>query len=390
MTALLIAPDRALADQFIQTASRTRALQIVGDLKVYPSQQTLDIRVRQLRPDVVLLDVATNLDTAGDLIRFLSTQNPPVHVIGLHTSNNSEAILRTLRYGASEFLYAPFDVSIQEAAISRIQRLLVPDPGSDREAGKIVVFASAKPGSGASTLALQTAFALRRGARKRILLIDFDLTGGTLGFSLKLNTPLTILDALQHADRLDAQVWSTLVVNAGGVDVLAAPETPYTNAVEPDRLHDLLQWARLIYDWVVVDLPSIFHRASLLAVSESDQAFVVSTAELASLHLARKGVKLLSHVGFEPARYQVLVNRVNRNEGLNGSDLGKIFECSVDTSLPNDFFALHRVVTLGEPLEPDSELGRAIDGLAGKLRGVVEEKKRPAGFFSARPVFSQT
>jgi pilus assembly protein CpaE len=390
LTALLIAPNRELADQFTQTVSRTRSLQIVADLKTYPTQQTLDIRVRQLRPDVVLLDVATNLDTAGALIRFLTTQNPPIHVIGLHTSNDSDAILRSLRYGASEFLYAPFDVSIQEAAISRIQRLLLPEPSGDREAGKIVVFSSAKPGSGASTLALQTAYALRRASGKRVLLADLDLTGGTVGFSLKLDAPLSVLDALQHSDRLDARIWGSIVVNSGGVDVLAAPENPYSDHVEPHRLHDVLQWARLIYDWVIVDLPSIFHRISLLSVSEADRAFIVATAELASLHLARKGVKLLSHVGFEPSRYQVLVNRVNRSEGLNGSDLGKIFECSVDTSFPNDFFALHRGVTLGEPLEGESELGRAIDGLAGKLRGVVEEKKRPAPLFSPRAVFSQT
>jgi pilus assembly protein CpaE len=252
------------------------------------------------------------------------------------------------------------------------------------------VFSSAKPGSGASTLALQTAFALRRSTGKRVLLADLDLTGGTAGFSLKLDAPLSVLDALR-AERLDAQVWSSMIVNSGGVDVLTAPESPCTDHVEPDRLHGVLQWARLIYDWVIVDLPSIFHRISLLSVSESDRAFVVATAELASLHLARKGVKLLAHVGFEPSRYQVLVNRVNRSEGLNGSDLGKIFQCSVDTSLPNDFFALHRGVTLGEPLEADCELGRAIDGLAGKLRGVVEEKKkRSAGFFAPRPVFSQT
>ena len=50
MTALFIAPNRDLAEQFTEVAARTRSVQIVGDLKVYPSEQTLDIRLRQLRP----------------------------------------------------------------------------------------------------------------------------------------------------------------------------------------------------------------------------------------------------------------------------------------------------------------------------------------------------
>ena len=68
---------------------------------------------------------------------------------------------------------------IQEAAISRIQKLLQP-AGGERESGKVVVFSSAKPGSGASTLAMQTAYALRRASGKRVLLADFDLMAGSL------------------------------------------------------------------------------------------------------------------------------------------------------------------------------------------------------------------
>jgi Flp pilus assembly CpaE family ATPase len=130
---------------------------------------------------------------------------------------------------------------------------------------------------------------------------------------------------------------------------------------------------------------------SLLSVSESDRAFLVSTSELASLHLARKAVKLLSHLGFDSKRYQILVNRVDKRDGLNGSDLGKLFACEVDTSLPNDYFSLHRVVTLGEPLDSETELGKAIDGLASKLFGTVSsEPRKNGGSFVPRPAFSHS
>ena len=50
LTALLISPNRDLAQQFLATIPQTRAFQILADLKSYPPQQTLEIRARQLKP----------------------------------------------------------------------------------------------------------------------------------------------------------------------------------------------------------------------------------------------------------------------------------------------------------------------------------------------------
>src|SRR6202051_337883 len=88
ITALLIAPNRDLAQQFLATLPQTRAFQILADLKSYPPHQTLEIRTRQLKPDVVLLDLASDLAVATELVRFIATLTPPVHVVGLHTHND--------------------------------------------------------------------------------------------------------------------------------------------------------------------------------------------------------------------------------------------------------------------------------------------------------------
>ncbi|MCX6625405.1 MAG: hypothetical protein NTY38_30970 [Acidobacteria bacterium] len=166
---------------------------------------------------------------------------------------------------------------------------------------------------------------------------------------------------------------------------------PTAIAVDAGRLHGVLEYARLLYDWVVLDLPAIFHRISLMALSESDRAFLIATSELPSLHLARKAVNLLDQLGFASDRFHVVVNRVNKRDGLGGSDIEKIFNCKVHTSIPNDYFSLHRVVTLGQPLASDCELGKAIEGFAGKIAGVAGgEKSRSSTLLDAAPVLSQT
>lgn len=391
ITGLLISPNRDLAREFSLTLPQARTFQIGADLKSYPSPQTLEMRVRQLRPEVVLLDLTTDLDAACELIRFLTSLDPPVDVVGLHLLNDTEAILRSLRMGAAEFLYAPFEIQSQQEAVGRLLRLRKPEPVPEpTEIGSVVAFASTKPGSGASTLATQAAFALRRMTNKKILLVDCDLMGGTIGFYLKLSHNYSLVQALQHAEHLDPALWISLTVNAGGVDILPAPTAPYTEPIQSGQFHMVVNYARMLYDWIILDLPSVFQRTSMLALPEADRAFLVSTSELPSLHLGRKAIVFLDHVQFPRERFQMVVNRVNRRDGIGTADMEKLFNCPIHASLPNDYFSLHRAVTLGQPLGADGDLGKAIDTLVKGMASAnaANSKKTTGGLGEIKPAFS--
>ena len=391
LTALLISPDRELARQVTTTVSAARTFQILADAKIYLPEHALELRLRQLKPDVVLLDLVTDIEQACETIRIVSSFRPPAQVIGLHRTKDSHAIVRSLRMGASEFLHSPFEASAQKEAAVRIRRLRQPEPPSDQEPASVICFSSTKPGSGASTLATQTAFALRRLTGRKVLLADFDLIGGAIGFYLKVRHSYSLPDAMASAEHLDPGVWSTMTVNADGVDILASPEEPSTAPIDPERLSIVIESARRNYEWIVIDLPVIFHRTSMLAFSESDKGFLVSTTELPSLHLTRRAISMLATLGFDKQRYKVVVNRVNRRDGLAEADLEKMFNYPVYTTFPNDYFALHRVVTLGEPLNGDGDLGKAVESLAGRLTGKSgTEKKRQGNSMDAKPALSRT
>src|SRR5450631_3302934 len=391
ITALLIAPNRELAQQFVATLPQTRAFQILADLKSYPPAQTLEIRIRQLKPHAILLDLATDLAVATELIRFITGLTPPVQVVGLDTRNDSDAILQSLRAGATEFLAAPFELASQRDAIARLRRLCGAEAIVDGGAGHVIAFSSAKPGSGASTLATQTAFALRRLTGQRILLADFDLTGGTIGFYLKLSHNYSVVDALQHAEHLDPTLWSSLAVSHGGLDILPSPAAPYAEPIDGGRLRLLIDYARQLYDWAILDLPTVFSQISLTALAECERAYLVTTSELPSLHLTRKAMGMVAQIGFPRERFEVLVNRVERRDDIGAANLEKLFNCPVHASLPNDYFSLHRVVTLGQPLGSEGELGKAIEGIADRLTAMLSggPKKSAAGVRELRPVLSQ-
>lgn len=391
LSALLIAENREMARQLQASLGETRVFEVLSELKSYPQEQTLDIRLRQIQPDVVLLDLSSDLETALQLIRFVSSFQPPIQVVGMHTDNNSEVLVRSLRAGAIEFLSMPFDPAGQREAAARIRRLREPEGHSTQDFGKVVAFSSAKPGSGASTLATQTAFCLRRMTGKRVLLADFDILSGSIAFALKLNPTYSLLDALERSDQLDPGLWSSLTVNTGGIDVLAAPDTAISDGIEFSRVHDVLEYARMLYDWVVVDLPTVFHRLSLFALSEAEQAYLVSTSELPSLHLARRAVGMLAQLGYGKDRFQMVVNRVNRKADISTADMEKIFTCSVFASFPNDYYALHKVVTRAEPLPADCDLGRSIEHITARIAGLGQVEKKTAGsVLETKPALSET
>jgi Flp pilus assembly CpaE family ATPase len=388
LAAVLIAQDRDLAQQFYLSVTKTRAFQILEDMKRYPSEQMLGIRLRQFRPAVVLVDLAADPETACSLIRFLASRTPPVTVIGLDHTSRPEVFMRALSLGASEFFTAPFEASAQQDAVARILSLKRPEP-AEAAPGRVIAFSSAKPGSGASVVACHAAFSLARLTRKRILLADLDLAGGTVGFYTRVEQSHSFLDVLEQAGEADAGLWSRRVVHSRGVDVLPAPPVPGQIPDDPIRLRQALDRARRSYDWTVLDLPSIFHRVSLLVLAEADCTFLVSTTELPSLHLARKAIHVLAEAGFAPDRFEVVVSQIGRKEGMSRSEIEKILGRAVSTSLPDDHGGLHAAVALGEMLKADGALGEAIDQLAGRLAGVARGGKRKLDFImDPGPVFA--
>jgi pilus assembly protein CpaE len=115
-----------------------------------------------------------------------------------------------------------------------------------------------------------------------------------------------------------------------------------------------------------------------MAISECERAYLVSTTELPSLHLTRKALNLVDQIGFPKDRFHVLVNRMDRRDDISVTDMEKLFGVPVHASLPNDYFSLHRVVTLGQPLGADGDLGKAIEGLVLRMTGAFAAGKKPA------------
>ncbi len=386
---MLIAPSQELDDQITLTMPETRAFQILAKFKSYPSEQALETRLRQLQPEVILLDVASDLEAACALIRQISSLRPPVPVIALDATRRPEVVIRLLRLGAREYLAAPFDPSGQWDAATGIARLRRPESAGNTELGKVIAFSSAKPGSGASTLAWQTALAIQRKTRGRALLVDLDVAAGTVSYYTACHSQYSFLDLLESAGQPSPAAWNHPA--ASGLDILAAPDKPGEMPFDSVRFRRALDHLRGLYNWVLLDLPAVFHRLSLLALANAEKTFLVSTTELPSLHLARKAVRLLGRLGIAADRFEVVINQIGRRQGITGPELEKILGCKLRSFVPDDHSQLHQAVALGAPVEAGSGLSEAIEDLASRMTGPSRDGQRNVDFtLDAGPVFAGT
>ncbi len=356
LKAVAILPNRTLAQQFLRALTESRAFQIDAEWTGYPAFMKLESQLRQVGPDVVLVDVSADLSRATALIEAVASGSRPVPVIALHVANDAGPLLECLRAGAAEFLYAPFTGELQRQAVARIASLLPGRQSLEIRRGRLVVFSSAKPGSGASTLAAHTAFALHEVTGQRILLTDFALSSGTMRLLFKLPASPSLADALRALDlnilNATPEAWAPLVQRKGGVDVLPAPDVVSVVKPDPSKLRRILEAARPVYDWVIVDLPPVFERLSLLMLPESDHGFLVTTPELPSLHLTRKAVSVLAQIGLSLENFRVLVNRAGRADEVTLEAMAKIFKAPVYATFPNDYLSLHKALSAGQPIGP--------------------------------------
>jgi pilus assembly protein CpaE len=344
--------------------------------------------LRQRQPDALLIDVGTQRDQALDLVGQIGHAWPNLSVVALHHSNDPETILQCLRSGAAEFLSSPFPPQDVAQALDRMLRRksLETRPATGAR-GRVLAFAPAKGGSGATTIVCNTAFRMKKKATK-VLLADFHMSAGVAAFLLRINHPYSVVDALKHSSQLDPSLWGSLVSNRGGVDILQAPERPEPAIIEPYPVQEVLEYARSAYDFVLVDLGSVCDSIAMATLTVADEIFMVCSAEMPSLFMMRRTLPLLEEMGHSRDHIHVLVNRVSRGTELATGDMEKIFRAKVHTTFPSDTGAVLHALREGQAVSESSDLGKSVARFAAEIAGKAGSDSKAFGIGAIKELLS--
>ncbi|MGH9674897.1 MAG: AAA family ATPase, partial [Bryobacteraceae bacterium] len=244
---LIIGSTDLLAE--VQSALHEAPVRVVLEQREIGDAAGLTEKLERAQPDVMLIALHQLSTPIDELVRQVKSASSSPMVIAVHSSADSETILKWVRAGADEFVYTPLKSDLQAAlvrmAVSRAQR-----KAGTKPRGKVFGFLAAKGGCGATTLACHLAVELHRITNLQVLLADFDLESGLIGFLMKSQCRYSLLDAVENAGRMDLSLWKALVSNGyPGVEVIMAPSSPGLNrTVALENFRYIVPFVRGHYD----------------------------------------------------------------------------------------------------------------------------------------------
>lgn len=376
LRAVLIAPHPVMAAELRARFLEEVGFEVVTVLESYPGVERLRMTLAHFQPDCIYMQ-CDDLPSSLDLLQTLRDEEFRAPVVACAMRHQADPVIDLLHGGAFDYLHLPFDqFSFREVA----QRVASHCPRNSvnflQSGARVIGFTSSKPGSGATTLATQTAFALRRLSGKRVLSIDLNLLSGTSsGWAEAMIHPFDVVDAVA-ALPAGPRCFSELI-RFNGVSMLPAPAIPETDSVPSEEIRGLLELARQCFDWIVVDLPCAAAPDTLAVASLLDDVVMVTTPELASLNTLQRNTQLMYAAGVEPASLHVALNRTSKRDPLQPEAISTALKLHLSWILPNDFFSLQAAGQMG--LTGESALALAVRKMATDFCGTPRPATVDAG-----------
>ncbi len=334
-------------------------------------------KLERIHPDAILVDFTRVKEPYDEFIAQVKSTAAAPMVVALHRSAEPEIILSMIHAGADEYLYPPFSANLGKA-LERMAGRSRQRHSVSSTAGKILGFLSAKGGCGATTIACHMAVELARQTNQEVLLADFDLHAGLIGFLMKSKSRYSILDAMSNTDRLDASYWKALISNGmPRLQVIRAPGVT-TRRADPKReeVQTVLRFVRFQYGWTLVDLGRGLSPSVVDVLEELDEAFLVTTLDVPALHQVQQILRDLLDCGYPQNRLRLVLNMVSKSPEVMPSELEGLLGIPVFAMFPNEYGTLYEAYAEGQLVPSNSALGRQFARMAASIAGIQDQTSR--------------
>ncbi len=325
--------------------------------------------VRRKNPDLIILEPAIQNGEGFDLCRRLR-MTPGGHarpILMLSRLGQSEEIVRGLEAGASAYLVKPPDPS---ELVARIQALLrqhqVLRP-------MVVVVMGAKPGVGATMIAVNLGVALAYHWQEKVVLLDAEIPGGDSSFHLGLQPAHSVADLISYGNEVDKELIEGVICHHdSGLQVIAAPAEAPSQPVPPGFLTPIIHAMTGQQKYVIVDSPPVAGKRLSELVRAADQMLLVAVPELPALQRAARLAEAISRENHQVAMQLCLVlNQADREGGIPVSDLPPALQEYPLIELPFDAPRVLTSINVGKPLvlyAPNCKLARKLVQMAQEIR----------------------
>ncbi len=323
------------------------AMLVGGDIHTAVSLDEVTTLITEDRDELlVIFGPGVPLSEAVGFAAAQRVVRPPLGVVLLRPHLDLSVLSEALRAGVREVadINDPAAVLAACARSLNLSRQMRGGPVRQAEAesgpapdGRVITVFSAKGGCGKTTLATNLAISLAHGGSRRVCIIDLDLAFGDVAIMLQLVPEKTIADLIPVADRIDETgVRQMLTPYCPGVDAMLAPVQPaVAEEVTRDLVADLIELARAMFDYVVIDTPPHFNDVVLAALDASHLYVLVATPDLPALKNLRVTLDMFEMLDYQRDHRVVVLNRADARVGLTAADIERVIRVPIASHVPS-------------------------------------------------------
>ncbi len=223
-------------------------------------------------------------------------------VVAYSSHSSVDAYRLAIRAGAHIVINSPpTDTELEQAIEQALPRRM---PSPNGTSGHVVTVASAKGGTGKSTVAAMVATMLGGSHATNVLLIDFSTEFGDADLLLDIGEGNSTSRAAHQVARSEIQEFrESLGQHESGIFVLGSTRRMGERLpVELGDLEALLDLAARTFDFVVIDTAPVFDDRLMLAVDSADLLLVAAAADVVSIANTRRFLRELEVEGFDAGR----------------------------------------------------------------------------------------
>ena len=323
------------------------------------------------QPVVLIVDLRGQ-EGIPPVVATLKRNHPTTGVLLVATTLDPSLMLEAMRAGVNECVTEPISVSALQVAIKRLVGNLAPTAPGDTFA-----VIGAKGGVGATTVAVNAATALARAEPGSTLLVDLNVACGDAAVFLGAEPRFSVMDALEHVQRLDAAFFKGLVERTkAGPNLLGASGRPVTGNFDTARIRTLLDFVSRTNRFTVLDVP----RSDTVALDSLDSAtkiVLVVNQELATVRTAARMAATLRQ-RYGQSRLHLVLTRTDRRAEIGHEDVERTVGIEIAHTFPSDYRLALQAMNKGRPLVLDGqhELSKAFTAFARELAGIPAHPSR--------------
>ncbi len=290
-------------------------------------------------PDLIIVD-PTIPDLKGEDFAIRLRQDPRTAHTALVALSSDPQPARTrscMDAGFNEYLVKT--AQVMPALVETVNRLLGNKVKAKKVGGLLIVFLSAKGGTGTSSLCANIATSIvQNKPEAHIAVVDMVLPigsiAGIVGYQGDQNL-ITIAE--MPANTITSEFFRdnlTEMANWHFHLLAGSPDPEKGNQLKVGSIGDIVNALKATYDYVLIDLGRSLSRISLPLIENADLITLIVSTDLSTISLTKTVWQYLQSKGVEASHVYAILNRAVGLEGLSKAEAEKIIGMEIKISMP--------------------------------------------------------